>query len=96
LLAGRYRLARHRPPGPPGGRGAQLGQLGGVRFLDVVVDLVLSDHLLLVLRQLLGGQVALLGGRAGQDLVGRGPGRGALLAQRFQESRQGANSIIPI
>jgi hypothetical protein len=81
LLAGEHRLGRGRRAGAAGGRGAQLGHLALVLGEDGIAGLALGADLLAVGHQLVGRQVALLGGGAFEDLVGRGPRRGALLAQ---------------
>ena len=87
LLARQHRLARDgRARRPPGGRGAKLGQLAVALGFQRVVGLALLDDALLVLRQLVGGQVALLGGGAGQDGVAGLAGGCPAAAQVVEQS----------
>jgi len=57
--------------------------------LDRVIGRALLDDVGLVGGDLVGAQVALLGGGAVQDVVGRGPGRGPLLAQLVEQVGHG-------
>jgi hypothetical protein len=95
LLTGQDGFARGRRPGPAGRRRTQLGHLAVALGVDGVVRLALGDDLAAMLGQLVGAQVALLGRRAGQDLVGRGTGRGALVAQPVEQVGHGPTSSIP-
>jgi hypothetical protein len=73
--------------GPAGGAG--LGKLALVLLLDGVVGLALGDHLLAVGGQLVGGQVALLGGGAFEDGFCGLAGRAAPLAQVVEQGHAG-------
>jgi hypothetical protein len=95
LLAGEDGFARGRRPGPAGRRRAQLDQLAVAFGVHGVGRFPFGRDLAAVLGQLVGGQVALLGGGAGQDVVGRGPGRGPLLAQLVEQVGHRCSSSIP-
>jgi hypothetical protein len=84
-------------PGAAGWGGPELGQLAVPLGIHGVGRLPLGDHLAAVLGKLIGSQVALLGSGAGQDVVGRGPGRGTAVPELVEQvGHWRSSSIFPL